>query len=257
VIHASIFDATVQSRGKADWEGNRLILLQQVLQFIQNAQPPFGQETLLTLEYAIIPTVVCILIAIPLGVLVAPSPVAAFLASNASGLARAIPTIAFLAAALPLLGIGFTPTVVALTVLGVPPILLNTVAGLRGIDPSTIEAGRGMGMTSWQLLRRIRIPLVLPLIAAGVRTSAVQIVATVPIAGLIGGGGYGDYILFGINLLQRVPLFVGAGGIVILALLAEVGLGAVQRAVTPAGLRIREHVETPTPRGAGDEPVAA
>ena len=238
------------------------MLLQQMLQFITDPQNAFVDHTFVTLEYALIPTVLCVLIAIPLGVLVAPSPVAAFLVANVSGLARAIPTLAFLAVAIPLLGIGFKPTVVALTVLGIPPILLNTVAGLRGIDPAAIEAGRGMGMTPWQVLARVQIPLVLPVIAAGVRTSAVQIAATVPIAGLIGGGGYGDFILEGINLLQRVPLFVGAGGIVVLALAAEVGLGAVQRAVTPVGLRVREGVEITGTRGAepdarGGEPVAA
>ncbi len=238
------------------------MLLQQMLQFITDPQNAFATHTFVTLEYALIPTALCVLIAIPLGVLVAPNPVGAFLAVNVSGLARSIPTFAFLAAAIPLLGIGFNPTIVALTVLGIPPILLNTVAGLRGIDPAAIEAGRGMGMTPWQVLARIQIPLVLPIIAAGVRTSAVQITATAPIAGLIGGGGYGDYILEGINLLQRVPLFVGAGGIVVLALAAEVGLGAVQRAVTPVGLRVREGVEATGTRGAepdarGGEPVAA
>jgi osmoprotectant transport system permease protein len=153
---------------------------------------------------------------------------------------RAIPTIAFLAAVIPLLGIGFTPTIVGLTLLGIPPILLNTIAGLRGIDPATIDAGRGMGMTWWELLRRVRIPLVLPVIAAGVRTSVVQITATTTIAGLVGGGGYGDYITYGLDLVQTPPLLVGAVSVALLALIAELGLGAVQRAVTPAGLRVRE-----------------
>src|SRR5690606_11655963 len=110
----------------------------------------------------------------------------AFAASNLIGLARAIPTLAFLAAALPYLGIGFTPAVVALTALGLPPILLNTIAGLRGVDPAAVDAARGLGMTGPQGLWRVKIPLVLPVIAAGVRTSAVQIVATAPLAALIG-----------------------------------------------------------------------
>ncbi len=113
-----------------------------------------------------------------------PNPLAAFLANNLSGSARAIPTLAFLIIVIPLLGIGFTPVIVGLTMLGIPPILLNTIAGMRGIDPATIDAGRGMGMTWWELLMRVRVPLVLPLIAAGMRTSAVQIVATAPFAGL-------------------------------------------------------------------------
>ncbi len=225
----------------------------------------FTTHTLVTIEYTFIPIVLCVLIAIPLGVLVAPNPVAAFLAANVSGAARAIPTIAFLAAAIPFLGIGFTPTIVALTVLGIPPILLNTVAGLRSIDPAIIDSGRGMGMTSWQVLTRVQIPLVLPVVAAGVRTSGVQIAATTPLAGLIGGGGYGDYIFSGLNfsLPAGLPaLLIGAAGVAILALLTEVGLGAIQRAVTPAGLRRDEVLEVPESRGAGPampggEPVAA
>jgi osmoprotectant transport system permease protein len=181
--------------------------------------------------------------------------VAAFLAANVSGAARAIPTIAFLAAAIPFLGIGFTPVIVALTLLGIPPILLNTVAGLRAVDPAALEAGRGMGMTRRQVLARVQIPLVLPVIAAGVGTSGVQIAATTPIAGLIGGGGYGDYVLFGLYFLPSPtafpPLLTGAVGVALLALLTEISLGALQRAVTPAGLRLRDTVETPETGGGG------
>jgi osmoprotectant transport system permease protein len=232
------------------------MLLQQIFSYIADPQNEFVMRTLTTLEYTFIPLVLCVLIAVPLGVLVAPNPVAAFLAANLSGTARAIPTIAFLAVAIPILGIGFRPTIVALTLLGIPPILLNTVAGLRAIDPAALEAGRGMGMTRWQVLARVQIPLVLPVVAAGVRTSGVQIAATTPLAGLIGGGGYGDYISFALaypllTTSALVPLLIGATAVAALALLTEVSLGAVQRAVTPAGLRGREPVEAPATRGAG------
>lgn len=239
-----------------------LQLLQQMLQFAENAIPPYGDETVLTLQYILIPSALAILISVPLGILVAPNPVAAFLANNLSGAARAIPTIAFLAAVIPILGIGFIPTIVGLTLLGIPPILLNTIAGLRGIDPAIIDAGRGMGMTEWELLRRVRIPLVLPVIAAGIRTSVVQITATTTIAGLVGGGGYGDYITYGLDLVQTPPLLVGAVSVALLALAAEFGLGAVQRAVTPAGLRVSEESEVTTAPVTGSDrveskPVAA
>jgi len=230
------------------------MLLRQMLDFITDPQNDFAMHTLVTIEYTFVPLVLGVLIAIPLGVLVAPNPVAAFLAANVSGVARAIPTLAFLAAAIPLLGIGFKPTVIALMVLGIPPILLNTVAGLRGIDPAAIEAGRGMGMTPWQVLARVRIPLALPVCAAGVRTAGVQIAATTPLAGLIGGGGYGDYIFAGLNFSLPAglpPLLIGAGGVAALALLTEISLGAVQRAVTPAGLRVRETLEISEAGSAG------
>jgi osmoprotectant transport system permease protein len=222
---------------------NFLQLLQQMLQFAENAPISFGDETTLTLQYILIPSALAILISVPLGVLVAPRPVAAFLANNLSGAARAIPTLAFLAAVIPILGIGFIPTIVGLTLLGIPPILLNTIAGLQGIDPAIIDAGRGMGMTWWELLRRVRIPLVLPVIAAGIRISVVQITATTTIAGLVGGGGYGDYITYGLDLVQTPPLLVGAVSVAVLALVAEIGLGAVQRALTPRGLRVQEELE--------------
>ena len=212
--------------------------MQQAITFITNPQNHFGMETAITLKLSIIPIVLAIVISIPLGVLVAQRPLAAFLAANVTGLARAIPTLAFLAIALPYLGIGFRPTVVALTALGVPPILLNTVAGLRGIDPAATDAARGMGMTQWQVLTRIQIPLMLPVVAAGVRTAAVQIVATVPLAALIGGQGYGDYITAGLSSeAHTVDLVVGSIAIAVLALLVEGGMATVQRLATPAGLR--------------------
>ncbi len=212
--------------------------MQQAIQFITNPQNHFAMETAITLELAIIPIILAIVISIPLGILVAQRPLAAFLAANVTGLARAIPTLAFLAIALPYLGIGFRPTVVALTALGIPPILLNTIAGLRGIDPAATDAARGMGMTQWQMLTRIQIPLVLPVVAAGVRTAAVQIVATVPLAALIGGQGYGDYITAGLGSEARtVDLIVGSIAIAVLALVVEGTMATIQRLATPAGLR--------------------
>jgi len=212
-------------------------MLQQILQFIADPQNSFRSETVATLELSFIPVIAAIVIACPLGILVAQRPLPAFLAANTSGLVRAIPTLAILAAALPYLGTGFVPSAIALTVLGIPPILLNTVAGTRSIDPAVIDAARGMGMTGWQLLVRVRLPLILPVMAAGVRTAAVQIVATVPLAALIGGGGYGDYILQGVNLLSMPPLIVGSAGIAILAVGVELGLAAIQRFAGPRYLR--------------------
>ncbi len=212
--------------------------MQQIAAFITDPQNKFGVETAATLLLSIIPILFAIIVGIPLGVALAQRPLAAFVAANTSGLVRAIPTLAVLAAIVPYLGVGFKPSVFALSLLGIPPILLNTITGLRGIDPATVEAARGMGMTRWQILSRVQLPLMAPVLAAGVRTAAVQIVATVPLAALIGGGGYGDYILLGIDTFQNTPLFVGGIGIAALALLTEALLAQAQRALTPAGLRI-------------------
>lgn len=231
--------------------------MQQLLAFITNPQNNFSGETVATLKLSIVPILIAIVISIPLGISLAQRPLAAFIATNTSGLARAIPTLALLAAVVPYLGIGFKPAVFALTLLGIPPILLNTITGLRGIDPANVEAARGMGMTRWQILTRVQIPLMAPVLAAGVRTSAVQIVATVPLAGaVIGAGGYGDYIIAGVNLLQTTPLLVGGIGTAVLAFLTETLLGQAQRALTPAGLKIAA-VSDQMANGAANEPPDA
>ena len=154
-------------------------------------------------------------------------------------LARAIPAIAFLVVVLPYLGLGFVPALVALTVLGITPILVNTFTGIQGIDPAAIDAAHGIGMTPYQIMRRVQIPLVLPVIAAGVRTAAIQIIATATLAGIIGAGGYGEYIYSGLYQLDNIQILAGALPVTILAILAEVLLSQLQRVLTPKGLRIK------------------
>ena len=217
--------------------GHLFDFIGQMLAFVRDPQRDFAGETRATLALCVVPIVLAIVVGVSVGVLVAPTRIGAVIATTTSGLARAIPYFVFLAAVLPFLGIGFWPSVLALTALGIPPILLNTIAGLRGVDPAAIDAARGMGMTALQVLVRVRMPLVLPVVMAGIRTSAVQIVATTPLAAFFGAGGYGDYILAGINLLNYVQLYVGIICIAVLALVGEFGLAAVQRAVTPRGVR--------------------
>lgn len=226
-------------------------MIQQMIQFAQDPYNYFGTHTVTTLQLCIIPTLIALAIGVVLGLLVSRQPVAAFLASNVTGLARAIPTLAFLAAVEPYLGFGFTPAAVALVLLGIPPILLNTVAGLRGVDPAAVDAARGMGMTRVQILLRVELPLALPVIAGGVRVAAVQIVATSPLAALIGAGGYGDYILQGLGDPSALPaLLLGATLIAILALVTETSLAALQRVLTPRGLRVRAEVGGTVDEGA-------
>jgi osmoprotectant transport system permease protein len=148
-----------------------------------------------------------------------------------------VPIIAFLAFAIPYLGLGFPPAFVALTVLGIPPVLLNTWAGLRGLDPAVLDAARGAGMTARQIALRVQAPLVLPIVASGARTSAVQIIATATLAAIIGAGGYGDYILAGLYQVDMTQILAGTIPVSALALLAESGLGAAQRALTSPGMR--------------------
>ncbi len=212
--------------------------MDKLYQFIIDPSNDYLGHTVAYIELCLAAVVLAMVIGIVLGALVSRSPLLAFIAVNVSGLMRAIPVIAFLVAVLPYLGLGFLPALIALTVLGIPPILLNTYTGIRGINAATIDAARGMGMTTVQIITRIQAPLVLPIIAAGVRTSAVQVIATATLAAIIGAGGYGEYILSGLYQLDNVQILAGAIPVAILALLAEVLLSQLQRALTPAGLRV-------------------
>ncbi|MBX5450085.1 MAG: ABC transporter permease [Thermogemmatispora sp.] len=208
----------------------------------------FLDHTIAYLQVCAVSVILATLLGITIGVAVVRSPLLSFIAVNLSGLMRAIPIIAFLAAALPYLGVGFKPTVVALTLLGIPPILLNTYTGIRSIEPAIIDAARGMGLNMRQILLRIQVPLVLPIVAAGVRTSAVQIVATATLAAIIGAGGYGEYIINGLYEFKTVQILAGALPVAVLAMLVELLMGWLQRALTPAGLRVQEMALSEAPR---------
>ncbi len=218
-------------------------MINDVLQFIADPRNDFTGHTVEYLQICGLSIVVAMVIGVVLGIAVSRNVLLAFIAVNLSGLMRAIPVIAFLIAALPYLGIGFVPTIVALIVLGIPPILLNTYTGIRGIDTSIIDAARGMGMTIWQIIARIQAPLVMPIVAAGVRTAAVQIVATATLAAIIGAGGYGAYIIDGLFKLNNTEILAGAIPVAVLALVVEVFMSWLQRVITPAGLRVQGLVE--------------
>ena len=184
---------------------------------------------------------VAALIAIPLGVLLGHLGRGGTLAINVSNVGRAVPTfgILVLLATAPSIGIGDRPAIYALTVFAIPPLLTNTYVGMRGVDADVKEAARGMGMTRWQTLARVEVPLALPLIAAGLRTAAVQVVATATLAAIVAGGGLGRFIVDG--LARQDEDMVVAGGVLVagLALVTELLLALLQRAVTPGGRRPR------------------
>jgi osmoprotectant transport system permease protein len=179
---------------------------------------------------------VSILIAVPLGVALGHVHRGSFVAVNLANVGRALPTLVVIALGIAFLGIGFTNVMVALVVLGVPPILTNAYVAVDEVDPDAVEAARGMGMTPLEVLRRIELPLALPLLFVGIRTAAVFIIATATIAAIAGGGGLGEILVnqagYGIEGLVGAALCVS-----LLALGADAGLGAVQRALTPRGLK--------------------
>ncbi len=196
-------------------------------------------QTLTFFELCLAPIALSIVIGVAIGILVYRNAWLSFIAVNMSNLIRAVPVLAALFVFVPIFKIGFLPAAIALTLLGIPPVLLNTYVGLRGIDPAAIEAARGMGMTNRQIMSRVQAPLVLPVLAAGVRTCAVQVVATAPLGGLIGAGGYGEYIIDGVNRLNTTEILAGSILVAALAMIVEIGMSLVERRLTPAGLRAR------------------
>ena len=172
---------------------------------------------------------VALLVGVPLGVWISRYGTFARLVVNVMGVLRVVPSLAVLFILLPVLGSGLPPSVVALSLLAVPPVLINTDAGMRGVDPAVVEAGRGMGMSLWQLLSRVQLPLAAPVILAGLRIAAIEVIASATLASLIGGGGLGDFIQAGLSLSRNDILLVGAVPVAIIALFAELGLGYAQR----------------------------
>jgi len=193
---------------------------------------------------------VALVIAVPLGVVLGHLHRGSFIAINLSNVGRALPSLAVIAIGLGFLGFGFTNVLVALVVLAVPPILTNAYVAVDEVEPEAVEAARGMGMTPWQILRRIELPLALPLLFAGIRTAAVYVVASATLAAIAGGGGLGE-ILFN-QASYRVEGLVGAAIVVsLLAFAADVLFGGVQRLLTPRGLRTEVPAFEPDVMAAG------
>jgi len=182
-------------------------------------------------------------VAVPIGAALARAGLARSAWLSAIGTARVIPSLAVLALMLPLIGIGFAPAFVALTLLAIPPIAINTDLGLRGVPPAMREAARGLGMSERQIRMRVDWPLALPVVFSGIRIATVEVIASASLAGFIGGGGLGEYIINALAANQMGQLLEGAGSVAVLALLADAILGAIERRLAftetkPAWVRI-------------------
>jgi osmoprotectant transport system permease protein len=183
---------------------------------------------------------VALAVAIPAGLFVGHKRRGEFLAVSLANIGRAVPSFAILVLVfvvmlrlLPGFAFGNGPGLVALAMLAIPPVLTNTYVGVQGVDPDTVEAARGMGMRERDVLGRLEIPLAMPVILAGVRTAALQVVATATLVALIGGGGLGRYIIDGFAQGDTVMTVAGAVLVAVLALLTELALAAAQRSLNP------------------------
>lgn len=162
------------------------------------------------LALVLVSVILAIAIAVPMGVLATRNERAKSIIMSFGNVSQTIPTLAIIALVFPILGLGFLPALVGLFAYALLPILTNTVAGLENVDESTVEAARGMGMTENQILRQIQLPLAIPVIFAGIRTSAVLNVGTAYLAFFIGGGGLGVWVISGISLFNTPQLLAGA-----------------------------------------------
>lgn len=206
----------------------------------QPALPSLLHLTLETLKVGAIGVAISVVIAVPVGVWLGHIHRGSFVAINVGNIGRALPSLAVLAIGDAFLGLGLTVVLLALVILAVPPIVTNAYLGVDGVDRDLVDAARGMGMSEWEILTRVEIPLGVPLIFAGVRTAAVFVISTTTIASLAGfSGSLGDIIAN-----ETSYHFSGVLGAAIcvaaLALAVEGVLTLVQRAMTPRGLRLVE-----------------
>jgi osmoprotectant transport system permease protein len=218
---------------------------------------------------------VATIIGLPLGLYIGHTGRGANLAINLANIGRAVPSYAILVMVLPVtlalapvlgyspsLGLDFLPILISMTLLAIPPILVNAYAGLRSVDRELIEAGRGMGMREGQILRGIEMPLASPVIIGGFRTATLSVIATATIGAVLSGGGLGRFIFDGLTQGEagRASIYAGAILVTVLAVSVDLFLAVVQRRLTPVSLRKAratpargwtETAELPQPAGGG------
>jgi osmoprotectant transport system permease protein len=178
---------------------------------------------------------IAMLIFIPLGVLVSRGGRLTSLVIGAVSAVRVIPSLAVILLLLPVYGLGWKPALVALTLLAGPPLVINTDLGLRGVDAATLEAATGIGMTTPQRFWRVKLPLALPVIVAGIRSAAIEVIGSATLAAFVGAGGLGTFITSGITLMDERMLLTGAILVILLALATEFVLARAERGITPPG----------------------
>lgn len=209
------------------------------------------------LAYSLIPLAIAIALALPLGVWVGHTGRGGTAAINASNVGRAVPSFGIIIIAFIASGRGVIPVFITLIAMAIPPIVTNAYVGVRQVDREVRDAASGMGLTGWQLVRQVEVPMALPVIMAGIRTSAVQVVATATLAAYIGLEGLGRPIFTGLaigvqfNPQARAVVIVGVVAVGLLAIATEQGLGWLERRIVPSGLQARDAAAA-----AGDEPTS-
>lgn len=211
-------------------KGNRMI--NESIAYLLLNIDKYYDAVIIHIEISLAAIAVSFMIAVPLGIWCAKNGRISYSVINAFTILRIIPSLAVLVLAMPILGTGFVPALFALTLLAIPPILINTYSGFRNIDPSVLECATGMGMNASRILVGIEIPLAMPLILTGLRTSAAEVIASATLASYIGAGGLGDFIFTGIGMNDVRIVLIGGMSVALLSVLTEISLAAVQHMVT-------------------------
>ena len=196
-------------------------------------------RTLQHLWYSLLATAIAAAVALPIGVYIGHTGRGAVLAVNLTNLGRAIPSLGIIILMFTIFGFGIAPILVTLFALAIPPIVTNSYIGVHSVDPDVRQAAEGMGMRGRQVLWQVELPMAMPLIMAGIRTSAVQVVATATLAAFVGLGGLGRYLIDGLAQRNLAEVVGGAILVAVLSLLTELVLGRVQTLVVSKGLAER------------------
>lgn len=212
------------------------------IQFIIDNAAQFWR---LSVEHAYVVGValsIAIATGVPLGVAITFNRKAAEVVLYIAGIIMTIPSVALFGLMIPILatwdmGIGKVPAIIALVLYSQLPIVRNTYAAIKNIDPAIVDAGRGMGMTRSQLMAQVQLPLALGVIFAGIRVAVVMSIGIAAIAAYIGAGGLGTYIFRGISRTYDEMLFAGAVGVSVMAILADLVFGRLEKVLMPKGLR--------------------
>jgi osmoprotectant transport system permease protein len=213
------------------------------------------QKAAETLALAALAVGIALVISLPTGIYLGHKHRGSLLAINISNVLRALPSLALIAISLAFFGLSVIDITIALVALALPPILTNAYVAVDSVDPDAVEAARGMGMSERQVLVGVELPLSWPLIFAGIRTASVYVIATTPLAGIAGGGGFGDIIL-NQPTYHLVGVIAATICVVALAFAVDGVLSLVQRRLTPKGLRVSRQLLTIVPPTESDMPAS-
>lgn len=212
-------------------------MIDTILEFFQANGADLFQLTVEHIGISAISVGLGMIVAVPLGVLLTRTDKLATVVMAISSILQTIPSLALLALMVPLFGVGVLPAVIALFLYSLMPILRNTYYGIKNVDPDLVDAAKGMGMTSWQILRKVEIPQASGIIMTGIRLSTVYVIAWATLASYIGAGGLGDFIFNGLSIYIPELIISGAVAVMVIALIADYLLGLVEKRLTPVNLR--------------------